>query len=212
MTLRREDIPVDRPTIIWADIVTLEGRLETKGHSFGITARQLNFAQNALIDTSGPEASPSFPAGDKASLGINQGDNGRNGDNGGQGAYAGSVLLIADTILGEISVFAPGGDGGDAQSGGDGAKGATAPPQPKKCRPGIQGGAGGRGGLAGKPGDGGPGARVQIYSSRNADSTPEFNVEGGKAGAQASHGNPGEGGDGGRGGEISYTLEPSSRN
>lgn len=206
------DVAKDRATLVWGDVVRIEGTVRTGGHPLNIIARQIEFLANARIDSQGPAASPSYPRGSSASVGPSAGDNGRGGDNGGPGAHAGDVLLVADSILGEIDIAASGGDGGDAQSGGEGAKGSAGQPQRVECRDGPRGGSGGRGGLAGRPGVGGNGGNVKIYSRLRNDERPDIAVAAGEPGDPAQHGHPGEGGPGGRGGPEKREYErPDTR-
>lgn len=201
------DVAKDRVTFVWADVVRITGTIHTGGHPLHIVARRIEFVANARIDSQGHPASPTYPPGNRAGVGPSAGDNGRDGDNGGSGNHAGDVLLLADSIAGEIDITANGGQGGNAQSGGEGAKGNAGQPQQVACRDGPPGGTGGRGGIAGAPGNGGNGGTVKIYAQAREDERPEINVAAGDPGKPALHGPAGDGGPGGRGGPERFEKD-----
>lgn len=207
LPLTDSDIAKDRATLVWGDVVQIAESVKTGGHPIQIVARRLEFLNAAHIDSRGPPAMPTYPADSQAGVGASAGQDGRDGGNGGVGPDAGDVLLVADTIIGDIEILSSGGSGGNAQSGGNGARGAAGGPQQVNCQRGPRGGVGGRGGLAGAPGNGGNGGSVSIYVRTQSDNEPDIDVAAGAAGAPAKHGNPGKGGSGGRGGPERKEFE-----
>lgn len=197
------------PVVVWADRVRLLGTVTTGGYSLTIVAREIEFAPNSSIDARSTAPVPSFPRPNKAGAGGAPGSAGMNGSNGGDGRRAGDVQLVAQRVIGKISIDSRGQGGGDAQSGADGQRGANAPGYPPRelgnhCKKGRTGGAGGVGGLTGRPGYGGKGGNISLLALEIEDPYPSLMVDGGAAGEPGAHGKPGLGGDGGTGGAPLY--------
>lgn len=197
-------VATDRPTLIWADVVTVIGTILTGGHALTVVARQLRFAKDAAIDTRGP-----LPEGfaNRAPDGRSAGEDGKDGVAASAGPSGGDLVLVADSIEGEINIVARGQDGGAAQSGGNGAPGQAGAEEREACRAGPAGGQGGRGGLAGAPGAGGSGGKVSIYADSIRDRDPDVDISAGREGKPSVHGKPGAGGPGGAGGKRQRECE-----
>jgi len=186
-----------RPTMVWTDKLVLNGTYETDGGSLFVLARRIEAAPNTVLRTKGSDGS-GFDR--HADPGPNPGQNGRDGRAGAPGQAGGDIILIADEVVGDLTLDARGGNGGAGQFGGDGAPGPGGS-QGTDCNKGGQGGTGGSAGAGGNGGDAGAGGNVWLLSSPKAQiATIIIQTDPGNPGMGGDSGRPGGGGPGGKGG------------
>ncbi len=175
-----------------------------------IIAREVAFlTPDARIDTSGPDAPNSWPAGNKPQRpgdgGTDtNGSDGTAGIAGLPGGDAGNVRIYATRIKGKLDILAQGGKGERGQDGGDGSNGgfrSRPPAEPGNDCVGLhgeRGTSGGNGGLPGAAGRSGNGGNVDVYLSTSVDvlqpSSVVLSLKGGSAADLAVGGQPGQGG------------------
>jgi hypothetical protein len=210
----KEALARDRATFIYADTIKLTGAVSSSAHGVTLYCRRFIAGPGAIIDTSGINGAPSYPAGLPPHQGGVPGQSGNDGKPGGSGKKAGPVTIYAQQISGKLQIKATGGDGGRGEDGEDGFTGEQGPRgeilpdqeyEAEDNRPdvderchGKKGGTGGNGGRAGLSGKGGDGGDV-LVAARTALAAGQVTVvnTGGKAGDTAKPGKRGEGGPGG---------------
>lgn len=210
LELQQATIPGDRPVEVWADEVICSEAIATNGHSIQIVARRLVLGTESQFDLQGPLAEPTYPVDSRAADGPTFSAHGSDGDNGADGPKSGSILVIANEVIGQLRVNARGRDGGNGQSGGNGAHGAR-PPKARACSTGSTGNSGGNAGSGGTGGRGGDGGTVRVLIMTALAHAPIIDAEGGAAGTAGKGGQPGRGSEGGQGGDASYHFEEPRR-
>ena len=201
----------DRPTVVIADEIVVNGQVESQGQSLTLICRLLRFEGNGEIVSDGLSGVPSYPPGTRKESAHSPGAVGLDGDAGGAGQAAGNVTIHARQVLGEARVSANGGAGGRAQDGGHGQPGnpgraGTETDLPEGAGSGAEanGGAGGTGGNAGLPGwrgVGGSGGAIRFATLVPA-TPPRPSARTGIAGGAGDPGRPGAGGAGGAGAKV----------
>lgn len=202
LTLTAESVPKAQNLTIYANKLTIKGRLELPGENVKIHSQFIVADDDAVIDVSGKDGSnaPDF----KAPFGT------QTGDAGGVASNGGNVIIIAKEIQGNLSVKSNGGMGGNGQPGSDGEKGKDAAPVETRAdcnsqsgQSGHKGNKGGTGGNAGKGGKGMPGGNAGKISINLVNLPVADNItltaNGGKGGMDGAHGAVGQGGAGGLG-------------
>ncbi len=218
--------------VIEADTLTVEGLVRLPGRALDIRARVIEAhavdERPAALDVSGGPAHPDFHAGTSAANGTATKPDGRAGQAGGAGCEGGSVVIVAERVIGALDLRADGSRGGDSESGGNGAQpkqvngvdGAFLKAKwPAKGRyggkvlqgqglqnyvayaagqPGGDAKAGGAAGASGQPGDGGRGGKVHLRLG--SDATVSTSAAGGAAGQPGASATPGAAGKAGSGG------------
>ncbi len=205
----------DRPTRVFADEV-LVGQVSTGGHDLLLMARLVTFQNAGVINTSGLDGTPSFPAEQRPEASATPGASGPDGADGGPGQNAGYLHLVAGRVSGAVNVLARGGAGGRGADGGHGRDGAPGVHAVNKTEsrapwPGeANGGAGGNAGAAGLPGHmgiGGKGGEVKFLTVEALDrASVTIAVDGGAAGGAAEPGHAGTPGIGGNGATFRQVL------
>ncbi len=199
-----------RKLIVRATDIEIHGHIKAPGSVVDLFAQRITAVAGAIIDVSGDIGAPDFTGRAPALSGINPGDAGKAGENGGDGAHAGQIDIVCESITGNLQLFANGGVGGAAQSGGNGIAGAQGASS-RECNPPTAGGPGGNAGLAGRPGKGGNGGKVRfnVVLPLADPSQVQGSVSGGAPGAPGKHGEPGGIGPGGKGGTHGeFVSEP----
>lgn len=213
--LTPESVPKAQNLTVYADEVTIKGRLKLSQQNVTIHTQRIIVDGDSAIDVSGKDGQNASEI--KAGLGSYPGGHGVKGDDGGIGGNGGNVLIIAKEIQGGLSIISNGGLGGRAQNGGDGSIGYTGGDgDDAHCEnyDGHAGGKGRTGGSGGNAGAGGFGRRGGNAGSINVKliQLPSaglltLQADGGRGGRDGDHGSAGQGGPGGRGGRNSSWSE-----
>lgn len=215
-----EFVQTSRPTILNADRVIVRGRVKTQGQPIAIFCREIEFAENGILDTSGTPASADYTNVPATATPPGDGAHGINGMDGGAGGKGGDVLIAAHRVVGIARVNSMGGTGGRPQDGGEGRPGTPGvdgrnsdtvlkytrsgePPIPGYCN-GIPGKDGGDAGLPGRRGRGGDGGSVTIRAVAPFSAAPVVQTNHGKHGDAGRPGRVGRGGRRGEPGTFSY--------
>lgn len=195
-------VPNDRPVVVWADLITVKGTIQTGGQNLFLSARTIKFDQDARIDSMAPPPADDYPPDLIPRKPEKHGAEGVNGKSGSNGGDAGNVFIICEKIEGNVVVIANGQRGGNAQSGGAGQDGKPGVDAIGLCANGIAGTPGGHGGLAGTPGNGGNGGIIAIATQEDFDaSRATLSAQKGEPGSVGKHGKPGIGGKAAKGGK-----------
>jgi hypothetical protein len=156
-----------------------------------IIAREISFEDAVVIDVSGV----SGKAKAQAQHNEQPGEPGNNGDTGNPGATGGSILLIAERIIGSATLIAKGGDGGPGQDGENGASGKAGDPGADDGHHGrARGGRGGNGGDAGGGGvggTGGSGGTIRVFCMDDTKAKITTVLSKGVGGQPGNPGQPG---------------------
>ena len=215
--IRQENVPGDKDLVVRAYEVVLPTSLIAPGRSLSIACRRLRCTASVVLDVSGKDAIANvLPAMD----GRQPGQPGEPGLSGERGENAGSILIVASEIVGQLHCRANGGDGAPGQNGGNGAIGAAGPdgqdaelrPHGRPAEPGHPGGRGGDAGAGGIGGPGGDAGNVDLILSLPPLLVVEIEAMPGLGLRAGDPGRPGGGGPGGRGGRrVFCTPEPGPR-
>lgn len=190
------------PSVIHAfRIQSSESKLSLLGGSVVLIAREINLENPLTIDVTGAPGTGKNKEATSTQLG-HDGDDGSDLGSTGNGLKGGSVLIVAERIVGSLSVIADGGRGAAGQDGQDGSPGTPGTPGRRDNTgglgtPGGKGGKGGDAGGGGPGGNGGDGGSIAIYyidGSRAQISMSAAVGAGGAAGQPGTVGPPGTAG------------------
>lgn len=183
ITIPEKGIVLSSDTILRANIINLNGQIETLGHKLFIDTKKLNIGENGrIVGFTKPALAQVLVPQEITFVPAKAGRNGMHGATGFQGrkgstGYAGvdarqdskSITVYAKEISGQLYINANG----------------------------EQGGKGGKGGKGGRGGDGGDGLGGSVNAKWDHCASPK---NGGNAGRGGAQGLGGDGGVGGRGG------------
>ncbi len=213
--------------------VILTGTLETNGVPIELVAHTIRSEEGIVRSFASEFSTANAQSGDSGNNGRHGATNGANGSAGGNGtrgsdgrtgSNAGSVSIIAQRLIGHLTVDnsgmagGNGGDGGDGGRGGNGANGNSGASGAFDCRRGPQsGGNGANGGRAGDAGNGGSGGnggeiKVVIAEPLSDDSGILAVSAGGSPGNAGSPGTPGQRGEPGARGSAPGLCRQTARN
>lgn len=204
-------IQTDRDTIIYADEIIVNGKVDAGSHRVRLVCRRLVFNADSSLCANGVDAPPQiktkadpWPQAGRAPNGDGlNGENGNDGAPGVAGSPGGVIEVWADHLFGEARFFANGGaaclpqDGGDGQMGGNGVPGEHHVPLNRDGK--ANGRPAGRGGDVGLPGarvrGGDPGTvSVRLRQKPSDDLVPHLEARSGTPSFPAKPGQPGSAG------------------